>query len=481
MNDSNTEHSEPLEHGNQPSPGRESGKVLSSWWDFTLWPIVGLTLLSAFFFAIGFMQRGGWLVEDEAQVDRHQQSQARYICPMMCVAPTAQPGRCPVCDMELVEAATGPAFIDPATRRILNIQTAAVVEREVTRSIRSVGELSFDESKLRTLSAYVDGRVEELYANYTGVQVNQGVRLALIYSPRLYQSQVELLLARRSERDRRGADAADAILGDSYRSAHRRLIELGMTSDQIESLELAGQANSRLHLVAPISGTVIEKLAVEGQYIKEGEPIYRLADLSTVWLVLRLFPEDAALVSVGQGVTAEVQSLPGRTFEGQVEFVFPQVDPVTRTVAVRVAIPNQQGMLRVGDYARATIDVPLTAADQPLGPVLVVPRDAVLMAGDHSVVYVEIEPGRFDLRRVKMGPISGREVVIVEGLHKGEQVATRGNFLIDSQMQLAGNPSLIDPSRAAESSAADEWPPHVLAALESLSSDDRELVSRQRL
>ncbi len=464
-------------------PPVEKRRQQSPWWDVILWPIVGLTIASIVFFAIGWAQRAGWIADDQslAKDAAAGDSAVRYICPMMCVAPTSAPGRCPVCDMELVEATTGPAYIDPATRRVLNIQTARVAERHVVRTIRSVGEIGYDESKLKTLSAYVDGRVEKLYANYTGIDVQHGDRLALVYSPRLYASQIELLLARRADNDQRLSAEGQAARGEHYRSARRRLIELGMTEDQIVELELAGEAHSRMHLVAPMSGTVIERLAAEGQYIKEGEPIYRLADLSTVWLVLRMFPEDAALVQLGQRVIAEVQSLPGRQFEGRVDFIFPDVDPVSRTVAVRVAMENAHRLLRVGDFSRAQVEVPVHATDDPAAPALVVPRDAVLMAGDHSVVYVETEPGRFELRRVAVGPVANREIVVLDGLRAGDVVATRGNFLIDSQMQLAGNPSLVDPSRAAAPTLDESMTDDVLAALALLSQDDRQLAIQQRL
>ena len=406
--------------------------------------------------------------------------------------------------MELVPATSGGGktdsrsiHVDPATRRVANIQTVTVASLPVTRTIRAIGELRYDEGTLKTISAYVDGRLDRLYADYTGVVVKEGDHLALLYSPRLYSGQVELLLAKKA-RDR-GRSTTLAGVSESndelYNSAKERLILLGMTEMQIEHLEEAGEANSRMHLCAPIGGTVIEKLAVEGQYVKEGDAIYKLADLSTVWLMLRLFPEDAATIRYGQKVSAEVQSLPGRTFTGRVAFIDPNVDPKTRTVGVRVVIPNQDGLLRVGDYAKATIDVPLgdshqslaydpelankwisprhphviadAAGDCPVcgvelvpaahfgftdepsvhGEALVVPRDAVLMAGNNSVLYVETEPGRFEIRRVVLGPSVGDQIVIRSGVKPGEQVATRGNFLIDSQMQLAGNPSLIDPTR----------------------------------
>lgn len=463
------------------------------WWiKVILQPLVLLAGLALALTAVGLVQRFGWLPgREQHDSDAADDEATEYICPMMCTPPLKSPGRCPVCDMQLVPAASGPkgdglsVRIDPETRRILNIQTAPVQRRKLDRQIRAVGELNYDESQLKTISAYVDGRIETLLANYTGVVVEKGDALAVVYSPRLYAGQVELLLARRRQ-DRAQPQDSDAPSSNSlYRSARRRLVELGMTPEQIDYLETTGEADSRLQLVAPISGTVIEKPVVEGQYVSEGEVIYRLADLSKVWLMLRLFPEDAALLEIGQSVEANVQSLPGQRFTGQVEFVFPNVDPATRTVGVRVVIPNPDGRLRIGDFARASIDVPLAAArwladddadDEPL----VVPRDAVLAAGDRSVAYVETEPGRFEIRPLRLGPKIGHEVVVVEGLEEGQRVATRGNFLIDSQMQLASNPSLIDPSRAMAREPEFELTDEIAEALEPLSEDDRREVLAQQ-
>ncbi|MGE4004084.1 MAG: efflux RND transporter periplasmic adaptor subunit [Planctomycetaceae bacterium] len=404
----------------------------------------------------------------------------------------------------------------------------AVSSTPMTRTIRAIGELNYDEGSLKTISAYVDGRLDKLYADYTGAVVKEGDHLALVYSPRLYTGQVELLLARKARDRNSSATQSNQSGADLYQSAKERLVLLGVTEMQIEHLEQAGRADSRLYLCAPISGTVIEKLAVEGQYVKEGDAIYKLADLSTVWLMLRLFPEDAAAIRYGQKINAEVQSLPGRRFTGRVAFIDPNVDPKTRTVGVRVVIPNDDGLLRVGDYAKATIDAPLAITpdalaydpdlahkwisphhphiiaetkgacpicgadlvpaaefgftDQPIAgsEALVVPRDAVLMAGNNSVVYVETEPGRFEIRRVVLGPHVGDQVVIRSGVEAGEQVATRGNFLIDSQMQLAGNPSLIDPTKA-QPMMDDAMGSTMIASLLELSPDDRELVQKQKI
>lgn len=480
------------------------------WWiKLIVPPMLFLAAGIVLIVALAAAQKLGWISAVGGGSQQHVSAggeSTRYICPMMCTPPQTEPGRCPVCAMELVPASSGGGDsddrsiqVDPVARRVAKIRTVAVKAVPLTRKIRAVGELCYDEGTLRTLAAYVDGRLDRLYADYTGVVVEKGDHLALVYSPDLYSSQVELLVAKQARRQSRSRLPSASYAGhDLYESSRERLIEFGMTASQIECLEEEGKANSRLHLCAPISGTVIEKLAVEGQYVKTGQPIYRLADLSTVWLMLELFPEDAASVRYGQQVEAEVQSLPGRKSTGRIAFIDPTVNRDTRTVGVRVVIPNDEGLLRVGDYAKATIavnlggtgnrlaqvydpeladkwisprhphviesspgkcrvcGVPLVPASQfgfasqpaNRGKALVVPRNAVLMAGESSAVYVETEPGRFEIRSVVLGPSSGDTVSILEGVKEGEQVACSGNFLIDSQMQLAGNPSLIDPTKA---------------------------------
>lgn len=425
----------------------------------------------------------------------------QYICPMMCTPPQSGPGKCPVCAMDLVKSTTDSGggersvSIRAADRRILGIQTAKVQQEEVHRTIRTVGEIAYDEQRLATIAAYIDGRLEELFAEYVGVRVAKGDPLAVLYSPRLYSAQVEYL----SSLD---TPALSALAGGNERLsevARDNLSELGMTAEQIEELRSTGQAQKRLRIATPISGTVITKHKVEGDYVQTGEPIYRVADLTTVWLLLELYPRDAASVRFGQEVEAEVQSLPGEIYTGRVAFVDPLVNKKTRTVAVRVEMSNFDGRLKPGDYATATIRVPaipreevydpalagkwispmhpqiirsdpgqcpicgmdlmptseLGYADQPLPEQrsITVPRSAVLMAGDNSVVYVETEPGVFELREVTIAALTDTQAVIQHGLAAGETVATDGNFLIDSQMQLAGKPSLIDPSRAAGASS----------------------------
>lgn len=412
------------------------------------------------------------------------------------------PGRCPICGMELVPASSAGAGaldefavqIEPAQRRLANIETADVKTGPLEDVLQTVGAIAIDESRQATIAAYVDGRLERLFADYTGVHINKGDHLAIIYSPQLFGAQVEYLESRRALSASSGLQAVREAQEALAANTLQRLREFGMTAEQLKQMEQEGQAQSRLTIYAPQGGTVVEKLAVEGNYVKAGDPIYRIAELSTVWLMLQLFPEDAAHVRFGQRVEATVQSLPGRTFIGRVAFINPTVNADDRTVDVRVELDNDAGQLRPGDYAEARIQLPIGPQGQvfdadlagkwisPMHPQIVsdepgqcpicgmdlvptsefgyaqeavpqpeslyVPRSAVLLAGGNSVVYVETEPGRFEIRPVTVGPILHDKIVILDGLKAGEQVATAGNFLIDSQMQLAGKPSLIDPARA---------------------------------
>lgn len=426
----------------------------------------------------------------------------RYICPMMCTDPMSEPGKCPVCAMDLVKADSGSAgggersvAIDSYARRILGIRTATAESGEVYRTIRTVGEIDYDQQQVATIAAYVDGRLEELYAEYVGVKVAKGDDLAILYSPQLYSAQVEFLSSRQTP-------ALNAITGGSARLsevAEDNLAELGMSDKQTDALRSSGKAQKRLPIASPIGGTVIEKHKVEGDYVKTGEPIYRVADLSIVWLMLELYPSDAASVRFGQQVEAEIQSLPGEVYTGRVAFIDPMVDPKTRTVDVRVEMSNYDGRLKPGDYATATIRVPAVPRERvydpslagkwisPMHPQIIrsgpgecpicgmdliptsdlgyveeplpdqeivsLPRSAVLMAGDNSVVYVETEPGLFEIRNVTLGAMTDSSAIILDGVEAGETVATDGNFLIDSQMQLGGKPSLLDPSRGEQKAA----------------------------
>ena len=462
---------------------------------------VGIALIAA----MGVAQRMGWLAggggELAASGDATDQV---FTCPMHPQIRQPNPGNCPICGMNLVVATNGSGAdvdelavqISPAARRLANIETAEVRREPIVTTLETIGAIAIDESRMATIPSYIDGRIEKLFADYTGVVVAEEDHLAVIYSPELYSAQVEYLESRKSLAGGQSSslEAVRQAQQKLAANSRQRLVELGMTEQQISALEQSGKAQSRLTIYSPVGGTVIEKTAMEGKYVNAGEPIYRIADLSTVWLMLELYPEDAARIRFGQRVEAQMQSLPGETFEGRVAFIDPTVNQEDRTVGVRVEFLNDDGRLRPGDYATAQVYLPIGRQGEvydadlagrwisPMHPQIIrdepgecpicgmdlvptsrygysdqpveqpesiyVPRSAVLMAGTSSVVYVETEPGRFELRPVTLGPILKNRVVILAGLREADRVATAGNFLIDSQMQLAGKPSLIDPTVA---------------------------------
>jgi Cu(I)/Ag(I) efflux system membrane fusion protein len=467
--------------------------------------LLAIVFLVGSFFAAGIIliviagvaQRAGWL---QAGGSSSTAATEIHTCSMHPQIRQPGPGKCPICGMKLVPASSSSAHSDefaitilPAQRRIANIRTATAILEPVNTIIHTIGAIQIDESRQATIASYIDGRVERMFADYTGVDVEQGDHLAVVYSPQLYTAQVEYLesantLAKMSS----GALAVARSLHEKLvANSRQKLIELGMTEDQLKTLEKSGKAESRLTIYAAIGGTVIQKLAEEGKFISAGEPIYRIANLSTVWLMLELYPEEASKIRFGQHVEAQFQSIPGEKLTGRVAFIAPTVNPSTRTVGVRVEFDNAERRLRPGDYAKATITIPIESigvvydrdlagkwispmhpqivrdepgdcpicgmklvptsrygfSDQPVDQrkSLTIPRSAVLMAGAHSVIYVETEPGRFEIRHVTLGPILQERAIILSGLEPGEKVATSGNFLIDSQMQLEGKPSLIDP------------------------------------
>ncbi len=475
-----------------------------------LFPVMLVVAFFGVMVGIGLLQRAGYLKVEETETAEQSAlgDTTMYVCPMLCTPPRPKPGRCPVCGMKLEPTDKGlgdqdplAVIIDPLARRIAGIETAVAQFKPVTRVIRGVGFLDFDEGKQAIISSHVDGRIEKLNADYTGMFVPKGYALAEIYSPELYSAQVELLRAWEALQKARASGLQRLVETQQrlYEGAREKLIvRFALTPEQVDRVLREGRAQTHVTLYSPIAGTVIRKPKLEGQYVKAGQVLYEVADLSTVWLQVQLYPEEAALVRYGQRVEATVQSIPGRSFQGRVAFIDPVVDEKTRTVDVRVVLPNPEGLLKVGDYAVATIRVPVVPpgyetpqlydpelagkwispvhpeiirdepgkcpicgvdlvparelgyADQPVPhpKVVVIPRDAVLAVGGHSVVYVETDPGRFEIRRVTLGPLVDEETIVVwEGIAPGEHVARSGNFLIDSQMQLQLKPSIIDPTR----------------------------------
>lgn len=529
-------------YDSSPANRRRLRQERIAWWfRYLSQPLILAAVIVGLVIGLGIAQRSGWLSGPQTQETTLADAggeELLYICPMVCVAPTQQPGQCPVCGMDLkAQQATdsGDRYgltLDPASIRVANIRTVTAESATLPEEIGAIGEISPDEGTLATITAWVDGRIEKLFADFTGVTVKPGEVLALVYSPQLYSSQVAFAEALKLvEADRQRTGTVSDSNQRFFNSTRQRLIEMGMTEEQVAGLAESQAPDSRIRIVSPVGGTVMERLVDEGQYVESGQEIARVADLSRVWLMLELFPRDASRIRFGQRVVTRIQSLPGREFTGRVAFVDPVVQPGTRTVRVRVVIPNHDGLIRIGDLATATISVtsadttvpihdpelagkwisprhPHVVRDAPgecpvcgldlvpaatMGfsplPVaiphqVIVPRSAVLMAGDVSVAYVETEPGRFEFRRVGIGRISGDRISIVSGIEAGEQVVDSAALLVDSQFNMAGKPSLIDPARALPdpplpAGELDEQALH--QSLSGFSEADRQAVLRQKV
>ncbi len=409
------------------------------------------------------------------------------------------PGKCPICGMDLIPLETGTAD-DEGSRTLsmsesavglADIRTTAIERRLPTAEVQLVGKLDYDETRLRSLTARFPARIDELFVNYTGIPVNQGDHLARVYSPELLTAQRELLTALTAG----GPDSSFA------RVAREKLRLWGLQAGQIDEVVAAGEPSEDFELRAPMGGVVIEKNVKEGDYVQTGSPLFRIADLTELWLHLSAFESDLPWLRFGQDVAFTVEAFPGEEFHGRVAFISPEVDRQTRTTAIRVNVPNRDRRLKPGMLARGRVRVLLAEngevivpelAGKWIGPMhpeiirdeagdcpvcgmplvpaselgyadpstgeapLVVPASAVLLTGRRAVVYVAV-PGRdrptFEGREVVLGPKAGDVYLVRSGLAEGERVVTSGAFKIDSALQIVAKPSMMNP---AEQEAQDE-------------------------
>lgn len=319
---------------------------------------------------------------------------------------------------------------DDEARRI-GVTYAVAARGSLGKEIRTVGEVTFDETRVAVIAPKLDGWVERLYVNFTGQAVRAGMPLLEIYSPMLVTAQEELLLAGRLQADvAGGSDDARASASELLSSARRRLTYWDIPAADIARFERTGQVQRALTLRAPVSGFVVEKNVLQGQKIMAGDALYRIADLSTVWIEGEVFEQDLASVRAGQAATAELQALPGRQFTGRISYIYPTLNPETRTARVRVEVPNPSLALKPGMYATFR----LTGAARPSA--ITVPRSAVLATGERSLVFVRRADGMLEPREVVAGMANDTIVEIVRGLAGGETVVASATFLVDAESNL---------------------------------------------
>jgi Cu(I)/Ag(I) efflux system membrane fusion protein len=336
-------------------------------------------------------------------------------------------------DHAAMTAGTGtqsPVALSTEDARRIGVTFARVERRALDLAVEALGTVSYDETGLVAVNPKIEGWIEQLFVDFTGAPVRAGEPLMAVYSPMLVSAQEELVLAARlaSEAGEEGrtADNARALL----ESARRRLAYLDIPGEEIQRIEDTGEITRTLTLRAPASGVVVEKNVIEGDRIMPGMTLYRIADLSTVWIEADVFEKDLGFVRVGQSAEVTLEALPGRSVTALVTYVYPTVSMESRTGRIRLEIANPRGELKPGMYARIALTVPAAAKT------LVVPRAAVLSTGTRSLVFVEGPDGALMPREVTAGRTEGREVEILGGLQEGERIVSSAAFLVDAESNL---------------------------------------------
>lgn len=294
--------------------------------------------------------------------------------------------------------------------------------------------MQYDQSRQAKVTAWIAGRIDKLHVNTVGSYVSKDKPVAEVYSPDLLATQQEYLLAIKS-RDQLKNSPIPSISqnGDGLvASAKQRLMLFGVKESQIAELEKAGKPNIRLPIYTPLSGIVIEKMVQQGQYVNTGDALFNIADLSTVWVEVEVYENEFPNIHIGQQVEIRSQSFPGKPFTGRISFIYPFLDPKTRTVKARVEMPNPGMKLKPDMFVNAIIKIPLVSA-------IVVPVTAVMDTGKRQVVWMESSPGMFEPRDVQVGQQTDDKIQILSGLKPGDKVAVSGGYLIDSESQLKGS------------------------------------------
>jgi len=425
-----------------------------------------------------------------------------WTCSMHPQIRLPKPGKCPICGMDLVLADSddqadqaGPRelILSPYARKLAEIETAPVERRFVSADVRMVGRIEYDETRVRYVTAWVGGRLDRLYVNYTGAPVKKGENTVSIYSPDLLTAQEELLQAIEGVKAVRNSDLPDmkSTADKTVDAARERLRLWGLSAEQVQEIENLGKPSDHITITSPITGIVVSKDALEGMYVNTGTRIYTIADLSVVWLVLEAYESDLKWLRYGQDVDLEADAYPGETFKGKIAFIDPVLADAKRTVKVRVNMPNSDGRLKPGMFGHGIVHVQLAehgrvsnsglagkwisprhpeiVKDAPgncdvcgsplvraetLGyvtgdavPPLVIPASAPLITGKRAVVYVEV-PGKqsaYEGREVALGSRAGGFYLVEQGLREGELVVVNGAFKIDSSLQILAKPSMMNP------------------------------------
>ncbi len=352
---------------------------------------------------------------------------AYYTCSMHPSVKQHAPGTCPICAMDLTAVTkeavqTGVLFVDAARRQRIGVRTAVVAPKRLERTVRAVGVVAIDETRLAEVNLRMSGWVQWLLVDETGQRVQRGQTLFTVYSPELYAAQIEHLSALSK---RRGPGRTFAELAEASR---QRLKLLGVSDAQIRALEERKVAQETLAIKSPARGFILEKNLIQGARIKAGTQVYRIADLSRVWVHAQIFESDLFHIREGQSATVTLHE-GALESPAKVDYVHPTLEEKSRTAQVRLVLPNPEHSLKPGMYTDVTIHV-------PLGERLAVPESAVVYTGPRRLVFIDLGQGRLQPKIVQLGTYANGYYEVRAGLSSGDVVVTSGNFLIAAESRI---------------------------------------------
>ena len=332
---------------------------------------------------------------------------------------------------KMQEVAPGTVQISPERQQLIGVKFGTVEMRPLEKVIRTVGRVDYDEKRIVTVSLKIGGWIEDLYVDFTGRFVRKGDPLLTIYSPELVSTQEEYLLALQAKKSLTKSSFPEvAGSGETLaESARRRLKLWDITDEEIQKLEESGKSKRTLTLYAPFTGFVLEKSAYKGMNVMPGMALYKLADLSVVWLYADIYEYELPFIRLGQEATVQLTHLPGETFRGKAIYIYPTLNPETRTAKVRFEFPNPHDRLKPEMYANVEIKI-------PLGQKLAVPAGAIINTRVRQVAIIDKGNGYFEPREVRLGSKVDDYYEVVSGLKAGERVVTSASFLVDSESNL---------------------------------------------
>ncbi len=407
---------------------------------------------------VGFLLAGlfvGWLLfsESEPTVKEHKtntvvtkgddhQKNVLWTCAMHPQIREEGPGNCPICDMELVplESMAGTPTnsleteMSPQALELADIQTSVVSRATPEKTIYMPGRIKADERRIETVTSRFPGRIEKLYVDFTGQEVTRGQRLAAVYSPELVTAQKELFEAKRFKETN----------PSFYTAAVNKLKLWDLTESQIQALQQNEKPMYNFDIRSKQSGTVLKKTVAVGDYLKQGQPLFQIAGLNSVWVTFDAYESDLAWINVGDTIQFTVRSLPGKTFKSAVTFIDPVIDPNTRVATVRTQVMNTDGALKPDMFAQGIA----RAGISKIQKAITIPKSAILWTGKRAVVYVKKQHTKnpvFEFRQIDLGADAGEYYIVESGLEEGEEIVTNGTFKIDAAAQLMGKASMMAP------------------------------------